>query len=79
MGYVIFPYFILPRTKTKQRLLRKIKGKIKEYKKGKITMEKLNQTIQSYYGFLSHANTAKNSIRAGADPGKKERHQYYFS
>ena len=59
LGYVIFPYCILPRTKTKRRLLRKIRTRIKEYKAGKITIEKLNQTIQSYLGYLGHANTYK--------------------
>ncbi len=59
LGYIIFPNRILPRTKTKRRLKRKIKEKIKQYKAGNITEESLNQTIQSYYGFLIHANTYK--------------------
>lgn len=68
LGYIVFPHYILPRTKTKRRVLRKIKDKIKEYKAGKIPIEKLNQTIQSYLGYLSHAdsykfcNELKNSI-----------------
>lgn len=57
LGYIVFPKYILPRTKTKRRLLKKIKEKIKQFKSGKITKESLNQTIQSYYGFLIHANT----------------------
>ena len=57
LGYVIFPHYVLPRTKTKRRLLRKIERRIREYQKGKITMEKLNQTIQSYLGYIGHANT----------------------
>lgn len=59
LGYIIFPKFKLPRTKTKRRLIRKIKKKIKDYKNGRITFEKLNQTIQSYLGYLKHANTYK--------------------
>lgn len=59
LGYVIFPQYVLPRTRTKRRLLRKIKGKIQEYKKGKITGEMLNQTIQSYFGYIGHAYTYK--------------------
>lgn len=57
LGYVVFPSHILPRSKTKKRMLRKIKEKVKEYKTGKITKERLNQTIQSYLGYLTHANT----------------------
>lgn len=57
LGYIIFPYHILPRTKTKRRLLRKIKAKIDDFKSGKITEEKLNETIQSYLGYLSHAKS----------------------
>lgn len=56
LGYVVFPKYILPRTRTKKRLLRKIRERINEYKLGMITEESLNQTIQSYYGFLTHAN-----------------------
>lgn len=59
LGYIIFPKYILPRTKTKRRLLKKIREKVKQFKEGDITKESLNQTIQSYYGFLIHANTYK--------------------
>lgn len=59
LGYIIFPYHILPRTKTKRRLLRKIKAKIDGFKTGKISEDSLNQTIQSYLGYLSHANAYK--------------------
>ncbi|KKS14254.1 MAG: Retron-type reverse transcriptase [Candidatus Daviesbacteria bacterium GW2011_GWB1_41_5] len=59
LGYIIFPYHILPRTKTKRRLIKKIRRRIKEYKRGKITEDILNQTIQSYLGYLTHANTYK--------------------
>lgn len=59
LGYIIFPYFILPRTRTKRRALRKIKEKVRDYKEGKITREQLNSTIQSYLGYLGHANTYK--------------------
>lgn len=56
LGYIVFPKYILPRTRTKRRLLRKIREKVYQYKLGIITEESLNQTIQSYYGFLTHAN-----------------------
>lgn len=59
LGYIIFPYHILPRTKTKRRLLRKIKAKVREFKLGRISEEKLNQTIQSYLGYLGHSRSYK--------------------
>lgn len=59
LGYVIFPHYVLPRARTKKRILRKIKNRIAEFKAGKISEEKLNQTIQSYLGYLTHANAYK--------------------
>ena len=59
LGYVVFLYYILPRTKTKRRLISKIKSRINDYKEVKISEIKLNQTIQSYFGYLSHANSYK--------------------
>lgn len=56
LGYVIFPHFILPRTKTKKRLFKKIKLRIERFKQNEISAELLNQTIQSYLGYLSHSN-----------------------
>jgi RNA-directed DNA polymerase len=61
LGYVIFPNFILPRTKTKRRMIRKISKRIQLYRQQKISGELLNQTIQSYLGYLSHANSYKLS------------------
>lgn len=57
LGYIVFPTHILPRTKTKRRLIKKIKERINEYRSGKIAKEKLEATINSYLGYLSHANT----------------------
>lgn len=57
LGYVIFPNHILPRTKTKRRLVKKIKEKINKYKKEELAGEKLKATINSYLGYLGHANT----------------------
>jgi len=61
LGYVVFPHFVLPRTKTKKRLFRKIRKKVDDYKINKISAESLNQSIQSYLGYLLHANTYKLS------------------
>lgn len=59
LGYVVFPEYILPRTKTRRRLMQKIKEKINLYKSGEITPDQLNQTIQSYFGYLCHTNSYK--------------------
>lgn len=59
LGYIIFPHHILPRTKTKRRLLKKIRRKIRDYKEKKISSETLYQIIQSYLGYLGHAKSFK--------------------
>jgi len=56
LGYVVLPYYILVRTKTKQRIFRKIREKIKECKEGRISNQAIKQSLQSYLGVLSHAN-----------------------
>ncbi|MBI2007253.1 MAG: group II intron reverse transcriptase domain-containing protein [Candidatus Blackburnbacteria bacterium] len=57
LGYVVFPYHCLPRTKIKRRILKRLKMKTAELKTGKISEESFNQTMQSYLGFLLHANS----------------------
>ena len=50
-GYIALPYYILPRLKTKRRMFKKVAEK----------RNSLNfyQTLASYLGYLSHANTYK--------------------
>ncbi|HUD09385.1 MAG TPA: reverse transcriptase/maturase family protein [Patescibacteria group bacterium] len=57
LGYIILPHYILPRTKTKKRLFRKIEQKIEEYEQGKISEYSLSQTNQSYLGYLRHTRS----------------------
>ena len=59
LGYVVLPFYILQRRKTKRRIFRKIKSRIQAYQNKQISDYSLNQTIQSYLGHLSHANTYK--------------------
>lgn len=61
LGYIVFPNFIIPRTKTKRRILRKLEQKIKQFQNSGTTAESLNQTLQSYLGYLQHANAYKLS------------------
>ena len=49
LGYVVLPYYIVPRTKTKRRIFKKLKEKIGS--------EKFNQSLQSYLGYLGHAKS----------------------
>lgn len=57
LGYIVLPHYILPRTKTKQRIFKKLKAKVEEFRNGKISATSLCQTVQSYLGYLTHANT----------------------
>jgi len=59
LGYVVLPHHRLLRTKTKKRIFRKLEKRIREYKSGVIGKQTLEQSLQSYLGVLSHANTYK--------------------
>lgn len=59
LGYVVFPKFILPRTKTKRRILRKLKERAKLIKEGTAPLESFDQAMYSYLGYLSHCNGYK--------------------
>lgn len=59
LGYIILSHTILPKTKTKRRIFRKMSIKINENKSGKFSDFSLNQTVQSYLGYFSHANSYK--------------------
>lgn len=61
LGYIILPHHRLLRAKTKKRMFKKLKKRIEEYKKGIITRQTLEQSLQSYLGVLSHADTYKLS------------------
>ena len=51
LGYIVLPHYILPRTKTKRRIFNKLKQKMNS--------PNFNQSLQSYLGYLSHANSFK--------------------
>ncbi|MEK7626549.1 MAG: reverse transcriptase/maturase family protein [Patescibacteria group bacterium] len=57
LGYVIFPEYRLIRSKTKHRMFKKLEKRMEEYKTGDITKLNFEQSLQSYLGVLSHANT----------------------
>lgn len=68
LGYIVLPHHILLRTKTKRRIIRKLDQRVAEYKRGVITDETFNQSLQSYLGVFEHADAyniteqLKNSI-----------------
>ncbi|MEK7072658.1 MAG: RNA-directed DNA polymerase, partial [Patescibacteria group bacterium] len=57
LGYIILPYYQKIRTKTKKRMLKRLFLRIREYKQGLIPYKSVEQSLQSYLGVLSHANT----------------------
>jgi RNA-directed DNA polymerase len=59
LGYIVLPHYQLLRTKTKKRIFKKLKMRIKQYRAGEIDKKSLNQSLQSYLGVLSHADTHK--------------------
>lgn len=61
LGYVIFPHYRLMRVRTRKRMLKKLERRVEEYYQDLITEYSLNQSLQSYLGALSHANTHKLS------------------
>ncbi len=56
LGYNVFPNHRLVRTKTRRRIFKKFRERIREYHRGDIGMQSLEQSLQSYLGVLSHAN-----------------------
>lgn len=66
LGYVIFSYHTILRTKTKQRILRKIKRNHKQLKNNPLHQKSFNQSLQSYLGILHHCRgyNIRNSIEA---------------
>jgi retron-type reverse transcriptase len=57
LGYNCFPYVILPRLKTEQRIFKKLREKAMLVKEGLLPFEYFNQAVQSYLGVLGHGNT----------------------
>jgi RNA-directed DNA polymerase len=56
VGYVLFDRYVLSRTRTKQRMKRRLREAYEHFYIGKITAQSLDQRLQSYLGLLSHAN-----------------------
>jgi len=61
LGYVARPHYRVLRTRTKQRIFRKMKDKAYQYRKGRLDEKVLEQSLNSYLGVLSHSNSFKLS------------------
>lgn len=59
LGYVVLPHHRVLRTKTKRRIFKKIIQRNNELTRGVITPASLSQTLQSYFGVLSHCRGFK--------------------
>ena len=59
LGYVILPYYITLRTKTKKRMFKKIKENKIKLKQDLISRDSFEQSLQSYYGILKHCSGYK--------------------
>ena len=57
LGYIIKTHHVLLRTKTKRRIFSKIKIKARKCSRGLISKDDLSQSMQSYLGVLSHADS----------------------
>lgn len=57
LGYTLLPKYRLIRTKTKRRIYKKLKQRAIEYNLGVISQKSLKQSLNSYLGVLSHANS----------------------
>jgi len=57
LGYIDFVKYKLVRNKTKKRILKKFLGRIRDYQSGAISKNSLSQSLQSYLGFMSHADS----------------------
>ncbi len=59
LGYVVLPHTIIVRTKTKRRILKRVRQKIMDFKCEKITEYEFLQSVSSYFAVLSHAKSYK--------------------
>ena len=59
LGYVVLPYYRVLRTKTKRRILKKIRKRRQDLQNNLISKESFNQSLQSYLGILKHCKGNK--------------------
>jgi retron-type reverse transcriptase len=63
LGLINFPAYRILRTKTKRRMLAKIQKRYFDQRRGFISVESFNQSLQSYLGLLRHCHGYELSKR----------------
>lgn len=63
LGYVVFPHYILLRTKTKRRIIKSLKGKCRSLDNGEAANKTFGQSLQSYIGLLKHCQSYKLKLQ----------------
>lgn len=63
LGYVLLPHCRIVRKRTRKRMMRKLRSKASDFKKGTASEDSLLRSMQSYLGILSHADAHKVSER----------------
>lgn len=63
LGYAILPHYTILRTKTKKRMFKKMRNKKRRLDDGLIGEISFNQSLQSYFGVLSHCNGYKLGMK----------------
>jgi len=61
LGYTVLPHYRLVRTKTKQRIFKKVRRNRERLEAGLISQESFEQSLQSYFGVLKHCQGHKIS------------------
>lgn len=56
LGYVVLPYHIVVRTKTRRRIFRKLRERVSQFRGGAIPERTLFGSFRSYRGVFSHAD-----------------------
>ena len=57
VGFRIFPTHRKYKKKSLRKLMSRLKYVAKEYAAGRMSLEKVNATVQSYYGAMQHFNS----------------------
>ncbi len=57
LGYVVFPYHRILRTKTGRRMFKKLQFRKQEMMRGERNLKNVRQCLMSYFGMLKHANS----------------------
>lgn len=63
LGYIVKPHHILMRTKTKNRMIKKLAINSERYKNGSLSKTIAEQSLKSYLGVMSHADAFELSER----------------